>query len=102
MADVEFRIDPAKLRKLAFTSDGTRALVEEKTRKVASTAQSLSSGFRTGLYHRDHKPPAVGGTPPVWKQDVQRRGNTYVGLVVTGNYAAMKDNHLHNTLLKSL
>ena len=102
MADVQISIDPNKLRSLAFTSEGTRQLVDEKTRKVASTASSLSAGFRTGLYHRVHKSPAVGNTPPVWHSSVQRRGKTYVGLVATGNYSAMKCNHEHNTLLKSL
>lgn len=102
MADVQIRIDPNKLRSLAFASEVTRQLVDEETRKVASNANSMGAAYRTGFYHVDHKSPAVGGTQPVYKADTQRRGKTYVGIVATGNYAAMKDNHLHNTLLKAL
>lgn len=102
MADVVIKIDDAKLRKLAFGSDGTKSLVESATSQVTSNANAMGAGFRTGLYHRDHKSPAVGNTQPVYKGDVRKFGRKYVGIVVTGNYAAMKDNHLHNTLLKSL
>lgn len=102
MADVEFTIDDNKLANLVGKSQGTFSLVSEKTEKVASNANSMSAGFRTGKYHKDHKSPAIGGTQPNYKHDVQRRGKSPVGLVVTGNYAAMKDNHQHNTLLKSL
>ena len=101
MADVQIRIDPNKLRSLAFTSEGTRQLVDEKTRKVASTAESLSAGFRTGLYHRDHKSPGVGNTQPKYGKDARIMGKSAVGIVYTGNYAAMKDNHENNTLLKA-
>lgn len=102
MADVEFRIDKKKLERLAYSSEQTRSMVEQKTHNVQSTAAMLSAGFRTGLYYRDHKTPAVGGTEPYWKANVKKYGVKPVGIVVTGNYAAMKDNHLHNTLLKSL
>lgn len=102
MADVEITIDEGKLRKLAFGSPETKALVEGKTSSTAAKANSLGSGYRTGLYHRDHRSPAVGNTQPSYGGDVQRRGTGYVGIVHPLNYAAMKDNHLHNTLLKSL
>lgn len=102
MADVEFKIDDDALANLVGGSQGTFSLVARKTDAVASNANAMSAGFRTGFYHRDHKSPAVGGTQPHYKHDVQRRGRNPVGIVVTGNYAAMKDNHLHNTLLKSL
>lgn len=102
MADVEFKIDDDKLDRLVGNSQGTFSLVAGKTNLVASNANGMSAGFRTGKYHRDHKSPAVGGTQPHYKHDVQKRGKFPVGIVVTGNYAAMKDNHMHNTLLKSL
>lgn len=102
MADAEFHIDREKLRNLAFSSDELFAIVDKETQDIASRANSLGAGFRTGKYHRDHKSPAVGGTAPSYVGDTQRRGKTPVGIVHPKNYAAMKDNHLHNTLLKSL
>ena len=101
MADVQFTIDRSKLRDVA-NSDVTVRMVGEKTEQVASKANAMGAGYRTGFYHVGHKSPAVGGTQPVYKSDTQRRGKTIVGIVATGNYAAMKDNHLHNTLLKAL
>ena len=42
-----------------------------------------------------------------YKEDTDRMkvkggGHTSVGIVYCGNYAAMKDNMLHNTLLKAV
>lgn len=100
MADVDFHIDKAKLENLAFSSESTRSLVSQETSRVRNNATALSAGFRTKRL--SHNNPPVGGTAPVWKSDVKKFRNKYVGIVVTGNYSAMKDNHLHNTLLKAL
>lgn len=103
MADVEFHIDKEKLWRLACKSEGTYALVRNAADAVSSRANAMSSGFRTAKYHRDHKSPAVGGTQPKYEANTGRpRGIVPVGIVYTANYAAQKDNHLHNTLLKSL
>lgn len=103
MADCEIRIDKDKLWRLVAKSEGTYGLVREAADATASKANALSAGYRTAKYHRDHKSPAVGGTQPEYRSNTARpRGVVPVGLVYTGNYAAMKDNHLHNTLLKSL
>ena len=102
MADVEFTIDDDALGRLVGNSDRTRAIIAKRVDEVTARANAMSAGFRTGFYHRDHQSPAVGGTQPAYKGDVEKRGKNPVGIVVTGNYAAMKDNHLHNTLLKSL
>ena len=106
MADVEIRIDQRKLKKLALESDGTYQMVRAARDRVDATANSLGSSFRTGYYHRDHKSPAVGGTQPKYGGDTQRFRsggvNAPVGIVYTANYAAQKDNMLHNTLLKAL
>ena len=107
MADVRIEIDERKLRKVAFESDGCYQLVLQKRDQSEAMANSLGSGYRTGYYHRDHKSPAVGGTQPKYGGSTQRFRNSEgisipVGIVTTKNYAAMKDNMLHNTLLKSL
>lgn len=81
------------------------SVVEDVTRvtnKIASSANSMSSGYRTGLYHRDHQSPAVGDTQPSYVADVREEHNSVVGIVYTGNYAAMKDNTENNTLLKAM
>lgn len=103
MADVEFHIDKEKLWRLACRSDGAYQLVRNAADQVASNANALSAGFRTGKYHRDHKSPGVGGTQPRYQSNTGRpRGIVPVGIAYTANYAAKKDNMQHNTLLKSL
>ncbi len=107
MADVRIEIDERKLRKVAFESDACYQLVLQKRDQSEAMANSLGSGYRTAKYHRDHKSPAVGGTQPKYGGSTSRLRTSDgvsipVGIVVTKNYAAMKDNMLHNTLLKSL
>ena len=44
----------------------------------------------------------LGGKPPLYlAKDARMRGDKAVAIVYTGNYAAAKDNTMHNTLLKS-
>ena len=104
MADVvvDFKIDDGKLWGLVSKGQGTHSLVSQVTAKAASNANALGAGFRTGLYYRDHKAPPVGNTQPRYDSNVQKRKGGPVGIVYTANYAAAKDNMLHNTLLKSL
>ena len=81
-----------------------RMQVAKSTDARAASANALSAGFRTGLYHRDHKSPAVGNTQPKYASalgESKRTPAIPVGLVYTANYAAMKDNALNNTLLKA-
>lgn len=77
------------------------AEVERATDAIAGRANSMSAGYRTGIYHRDHKSPGVGNTQPKYVSDVQVKTHSVVGIVYTGNYAAMKDNYENNTLLKA-
>lgn len=86
---------------LAACNAAARPVVTAKTLKTAATANAMGAGFRTGLYHRDHRSPAVGDTSPRYECNVERHGSLDVGIVYTGNYSAMRDNHLHNTLLKA-
>lgn len=102
MADMHININKEKLWRLVCKSDGTYQLVRGATDKIANSANAMSSGFRTQKYHRDHKSPAVGGTQPKYTANTGRpKGIVPVGIVYTGNYAAQKDNKLHNTLLKA-
>ena len=77
--------------------------VTEKAAAISGRANSLGAGFRTGYYHRDHRSPAVGGTAPSYGHEQAERSTRYgyVATVHPLNYAAMKDNHQNNTLLKA-
>lgn len=80
------------------------ALIESMLRvytaRCVNAANAMSSGFRTGIYHPDHKSPGVGNTQPVYVGDVTEGRKGIVGIVHPANYAAMLDNHENNTLLK--
>lgn len=91
----------AALGRLIGKAPEVQCEVDAATRRIWSAANAMSSGYRTGLYHRDHKSPAVGNTQPAYDGDVEVRRNAVVGIVHTGNYAAMKDNFENNTLLKA-
>lgn len=88
-----------ELRKLV--GEAAEPHVKVKTAGIKAAADSMSAGFRTGLYHRDHKSPAVGNTKPKYKSSVKKFNGLPVGIVYTGNYSAMKDNTINNTLLKA-
>lgn len=88
-----------ELRKLV--GEAAEPHVKVKTAEIKAAADSMSAGFRTGLYHRDHKSPAVGNTKPKYKSSVKKFNGLPVGIVYTGNYSAMKDNTINNTLLKA-
>lgn len=97
MADITFDIDEQKLWRMACKSDGMYQIVRKSADKVASKANSMGAGFKTQKYK------GKGGKSPKYVANTLRpRGIVPVGIVYTGNYAAMKDNMQHNTLLKSL
>lgn len=80
-----------------------KGALTEEANAIAARANGMSAGFRTGLYHHDHKSPAVGNTQPRYEAEAAHQfGRSSVALVHPANYAAMKDTHLHNTLLKSI
>ena len=111
MGSVVIKFNDANMGKLC-KAPAAREEVEAATGRVAANANSLGAQFRTGLYHRgksydggndkSHKSGVVGNTQPVYGMKVKGGGHTSVGVVYCGNYAAMKDNMLHNTLLKAV
>ena len=62
----------------------------------------MSAGFRTGIYHDHETGETLGNTQPRYEGDVGPDKRFVVGIVYPKNYAAMKDNHKNNTLLKSI
>lgn len=102
MAKVSVRWNMAALGRCVGRAPETVEAVTRATEGIKSSANAMGAGFRTGLYHRDHKSPAVGNTQPVYDGDVRQTSKSVVGIVHTGNYAAMRDNHENNTLLKAV
>lgn len=95
-------IDEKKLYEAINDSPGIKPVLEKACSAITSKANSMSSGYRTGKWHDHSTGEERGGTQPEYAYDVKKKRRTMVGLVHPANYAAMKDNHEHNTLLKSL
>ena len=94
-------IDEDALRR-ACTKDP--ALVEplgEAARRIADTANAMSSGFRTERTKNYETGEHVGGTRPSYGYSTRVGKKGPVAIVMTKNYAAMKDTTLNNTLLKA-
>lgn len=98
---VVVEIDPEKFRAAVNDADQLESLLQSVTSSVVNAANSMSSGFRTGIYHDPNTGETVGDTQPEYGGDVADRGKGPLGLVHPKNYAAMKDNYENNTLLKA-
>ena len=101
MGDVDIKLDKAACMRAINASPGLSGALESVTTRITATANALGAGYRTAKYHRDHQSPAVGGTQPKYGGDVRMGKKGPIGIVHPANYAAMKDNHLHNTMLKA-
>ena len=95
-------INDGKLRRAVSSAERLDVPLDEAVGRIADRANALSASFRTGIYH-DHETGEVrGNTQPRYAGDVIRGKTGFVGIVHPANYAAMKDNHENNTLLKSV
>lgn len=94
------KIDDKKLWSTINEADGLPELLDTAVKAVVSNANQSSAGFRTEVIHIDGR--RVGGTQPEYGGDVAKKGRTTVGIVHPKNYAAIKDNYINNTMLKSL
>ena len=102
MANARVEVNKEAAWNICIRQDALYQLIRSETDKRASRANALGAGYKTGKYHKDHKSPAIGGMSPKYVAHTGRpRGAVPVGIVYTGNYAAQKDNMLHNTLLKA-
>lgn len=91
------------------TMPAVKAVVTKEAKKICDTANSLSSGFKSGIYVDKKTNTTIGNTPAQYGSmnakvypDRNGAGSTSVALVYTKNYAAQKDNLLHNTLTKAI
>lgn len=98
MAKARLEIDEKALRNALFRDAGIAEAIASATEDIASRANSLGAPHPTGKWHdHEHGDAVRGPTTPHYKHSV--RGA--VGIIMPGNYAAMKDNAGHNTLLKA-
>ena len=97
--DVELKQDALRI---VAQSPECKAALTAKAEEIAGRANAMSSSFRTLVFYRNHKATEIGNTQPKYESDQARNTKDgAVALVYTGNYSAMKENHLHNTLLKA-
>ena len=102
MAEIEIYLNKKTLVKVINDSDELRASMEGHVSRMTANANAMGAGFRTQRTIRYATGERVGGKQPEYVGDVQKRRGTLVGIVRPNNYAAMKDNYEHNTLLKSI
>lgn len=76
--------------------------VTKKAGDVASRANAMSAGFRTGIWHNHATGETRGNTQPRYESKPARmiRGKP-VAIAYTANYSAQKDTLENNTLLKA-
>ena len=83
--------------------EGVREKIVEMTNERITKANMLGAGYTTKRTTDRETGKKVGGTTARYGGDVQMSKKSPkwpVGIVHPVNYAAMKDNYLHNTLLK--
>lgn len=118
-ADVKVEIDVPAVELVINSSDSTRNIINKLSGEVAARANYMATEI-TGIWHETGKPHTPGKTGGTWHDHGKEydtiggkraeyaskpaiRGKSgLVGMVYTGNYAAMKDNNKHNTMLKAL
>lgn len=101
MASVKVVMSPGWEEKVQ-DMEGMRNALTTIAWTLAARATANSAGFRTEKTINYATGEHVGGKSPLYlAKDAVFRKNHSVALVYTGNYAAAKDNTLHNTLLKS-
>ena len=99
---VTVKMEPDWEKKIYQMPKLKEALTTEAN-EIAGRANQLGAGFRTMHYKSTKTKQKVGGKQPVYKALKTRMFNGFpVAIVTEGNYAAMADNHKHNTLLKSI
>ena len=99
--NVRVEIDQDKLERAVWFAEGTRDLIREDAKQRKAFANALAAGYRSGLWYDKSQGKKIGNTPAHYESSVKKTQKGYVGMVYTANYAAQKENHQHNTLLKA-
>ena len=103
MADkIEYRWNMQALGHVIGTAPETLQAIREATARIEQTADSLGGGYMTGRYYDRAEGVLKGRTPAEYRSEVKSYSHAHHGIVYAANYAAEKDNLLHNTLLKAV
>lgn len=86
-----------------FALPQVKGALTKEAGEIANRANQLSSGFRTGIWHDHATGETRGNTKPVYGFTKAQASARYgsIAFVHPKNYSAMKDNYLHNTMLKA-
>lgn len=98
---VKVDINQKSLERAVNFASGTGTALNNESLKIAAKANALSAGYRTPKWHDHETGETKGDTPARYDGNSKLGRKGYVGIVFTANYAAQKENHLHNTLLKA-
>lgn len=104
---VKVDIDKDALRRAVYGMPGTLDAVEDAAEKICDRANRMCAGFKSGIRHDPKTRQRQGGTQAKYgvKADKMRRTGPCavpMGIVFNENYAALKDTHQNNTLLKAM
>ena len=102
MASVNVEINQGAKEKAINESGNLLTRIDREAKRIASNANNLGAGYRTGRWHDHATGETKGNTAPKYVGESRRGKKGPIGIVHPINYAAMKDNYLHNTMLKAV
>lgn len=93
-------IDDESVIRAINSSPGIKPALKKRGDAIASRANALGSGYVTPKWHDHETGETKGGKHPEYEATLANR--YAICFVHPVNYAAMKDNYLHNTMLKAI
>lgn len=104
MADVTVKVEMLPgWEKTVMRMEPVKSALSKEANAMKSSANAMSAGFRSGIRIDPKTRERIGNTPARYgSKPAKETEDGAVALVYTANYAAQKDNMLHNTLLKAV
>ena len=99
MAKERIVIDDKSVMSAINNSQGIKPALLSYGQRIANRANNLGAGYRTPKWHDHETGETKGGKQPEYGATLGNR--QVICIVHPENYAAMKDNYLHNTMLKA-
>lgn len=100
MGNDKIVIDDKSVMNAIYNSQGIKPVLMSYGRRIADRANSLGAGYQTAKWHDHATGETKGGKSPEYGATLANRQTAC--FVHPENYAAMKDNYLHNTMLKAI
>lgn len=100
MAKGRIVIDEKSVINAINNAQGTKPALMKYGMRIAERSNSLGAGYRTAKFHDRATGETRGGKQPEYGATLANRKTAC--FVHPENYAAMKDNYLHNTMLKAM